>query len=51
MFKRMVFSVGGIFPVLYCVQYIPVSTNVTLQNTGPIFVFFVEAITYGVIGD
>ena len=39
--KRMIFSVGGILPVLYAVQYIPISTNMTLQNTGPIFVFFV----------
>ena len=35
--------------MLYCVNYIPVSTVTTMFNMSPIFIFFVEAVAYKVI--
>ena len=38
-----IFFVGSGSTVYYCVQYLPVSTVVTILNLGPIFIFFIEA--------
>lgn len=48
MLKRLMFSTTYALLTHYCVKYLPVSTVTTLSNTGPIFIFFVEAIYYKV---
>lgn len=48
MLKRLVFSTSYAVITYYCVKDLPVSTVGTLSNTGPIFIFFIEAIYYKV---
>jgi drug/metabolite transporter (DMT)-like permease len=49
MLKRLVFSSAYAALIHYCVKYLPVSTVASLSNTGPVFIFFIEAAYYKVI--
>ncbi len=46
---RIVFVGGGVTLVYFCLAYLPVSIVTTLFNLGPIFIFFIEAISYKVL--
>ena len=39
---------GSTSLIYYCITFIPISTLVTVYNTGPIFIFFIEAIAHKV---
>lgn len=45
---RIMFMTTAAVTMIFCLRYLPVSEVTTIFNTGPIFIFFIEAFYYKV---